>query len=230
MNTRKSYWAGIALLLILPWCVSAGAAQGDDPADQEIVIGWTAWADTEFVTKLAERAIEKYSDYEVTLRMANIAVQYQGVAEGSLDGMLMAWLPDTHADYMERVKDDVVDLGTMYKGARLGWVVPDYVPEDQLASIEDLKKAEVMEKLDGKIQGIDPGAGLMQMSNTTIDDYGLGDYRLVSASGAAMTVALERAVEAARRGDGEVGDGKIFVTELQQCIRIRTGESGGTAI
>ena len=31
-------------------------------------------------------------------------------------------------------------------------------------------------------------------------------------------------------GEGEVGDGKIFVTELQQCIRIRTGESGGTAI
>jgi len=29
---------------------------------------------------------------------------------------------------------------------------------------------------------------------------------------------------------GEVGDGKIFVTHLEQCIRIRTGESGGDAI
>ncbi len=29
---------------------------------------------------------------------------------------------------------------------------------------------------------------------------------------------------------GEVGDGKIFVLDLPQCIRIRTGETGGLAI
>jgi nitrogen regulatory protein P-II 1 len=30
--------------------------------------------------------------------------------------------------------------------------------------------------------------------------------------------------------DGEVGDGKIFITPLEECIRIRTGERGGNAI
>ena len=29
---------------------------------------------------------------------------------------------------------------------------------------------------------------------------------------------------------GEIGDGKIFVLDLPQCIRIRTGERGGVAI
>jgi nitrogen regulatory protein P-II 1 len=29
---------------------------------------------------------------------------------------------------------------------------------------------------------------------------------------------------------GTVGDGKIFVTPLEECIRIRTGERGSTAI
>ena len=29
---------------------------------------------------------------------------------------------------------------------------------------------------------------------------------------------------------GEIGDGKIFVTSLEQCIRIRTGETGSEAI
>ena len=29
---------------------------------------------------------------------------------------------------------------------------------------------------------------------------------------------------------GETGDGKIFVLDLPQCIRIRTGETGGVAI
>ena len=30
--------------------------------------------------------------------------------------------------------------------------------------------------------------------------------------------------------EGHVGDGKIFVTPLEQCIRIRTGEKGRNAI
>jgi nitrogen regulatory protein PII len=30
--------------------------------------------------------------------------------------------------------------------------------------------------------------------------------------------------------DGEIGDGKIFVTPLEKVVRIRTGERGGSAI
>src|SRR5262250_617590 len=39
---------------------------------------------------------------------------------------------------------------------------------------------------------------------------------------------VERAVEAIRKaaGTGKIGDGKIFVTPIEQAIRIRTGESG----
>jgi len=38
-------------------------------------------------------------------------------------------------------------------------------------------------------------------------------------------------IETARSdGDGAIGDGKIFITPLEECIRIRTGETGGTAI
>ena len=29
---------------------------------------------------------------------------------------------------------------------------------------------------------------------------------------------------------GKIGDGKIFVTQLQQAVRIRTGESGAEAV
>lgn len=39
---------------------------------------------------------------------------------------------------------------------------------------------------------------------------------------------LERIVEAARTG--EVGDGKIFVSPVNQAVRIRTGESGDEAL
>ena len=38
-------------------------------------------------------------------------------------------------------------------------------------------------------------------------------------------------LSAAKHGsDGKIGDGKIFVTALEKCIRIRTGEEGGDAI
>jgi len=38
-------------------------------------------------------------------------------------------------------------------------------------------------------------------------------------------------ISAARTGsEGTVGDGKIFITPLEECIRIRTGETGGSAI
>jgi len=43
---------------------------------------------------------------------------------------------------------------------------------------------------------------------------------------------LENAVEAITRAanTGKIGDGKIFVTALEQVVRIRTGESGEDAL
>jgi nitrogen regulatory protein PII len=43
---------------------------------------------------------------------------------------------------------------------------------------------------------------------------------------------VERSVEAIRKaaGTGKIGDGKIFVTAVEQAIRIRTGESGIDAL
>lgn len=175
--------------------MAAGAAQPAFAQDDEpLTIGWTAWSDAEFVTKLAQQLITEHYGQEVELIQTGIAPQYQGVAQGDIDAMMMAWLPGTHADYWDQVGQDVVTLGVLYTDAKLGWVVPEYVPEDQLSSIADLTDPEVREKLDSTIQGIDPGAGLMRLSNETIEAYGLDEYELVSASDAAMVAALDRAI------------------------------------
>ena len=49
---------------------------------------------------------------------------------------------------------------------------------------------------------------------------------------AVMDEMLEPAIEAIARiaSTGKIGDGKIFVTNLEQVIRIRTGETGPDAI
>ena len=43
---------------------------------------------------------------------------------------------------------------------------------------------------------------------------------------------LDRTIDALARSarTGEIGDGKIFVIELHECIRIRSGETGNDAI
>ena len=43
---------------------------------------------------------------------------------------------------------------------------------------------------------------------------------------------VERTIEAIIKGarTGNIGDGKIIVTPVEQCIRIRTGEKGQAAI
>ena len=43
-----------------------------------------------------------------------------------------------------------------------------------------------------------------------------------------LDATIEAIIKGARTGN--IGDGKIFVTELTDCIRIRTGEKGGEAI
>jgi nitrogen regulatory protein P-II 1 len=43
-----------------------------------------------------------------------------------------------------------------------------------------------------------------------------------------VQATIDAIVEGAR--SGEIGDGKIFVLPLEQCVRIRTGETGNVAI
>jgi nitrogen regulatory protein P-II 1 len=47
-----------------------------------------------------------------------------------------------------------------------------------------------------------------------------------------VDITVETILRSARTNgaEGHVGDGKIFITPLEDCIRIRTGERGGGAI
>ena len=164
-------------------------------ADEPITIYTDNYAADEAMSRVARDLIEQHFDTPVELKPVSVGVSFVGTARDERSMFLAAWLPATHGEYMARVEDDVVNLGTIYTGAKLGWVVPDYVPADQLGSIEDLKKPQVAERLNGRIQGISAGAGLMQLSNKAVEEYALDDYRLITASGPAMTAALKRAIE-----------------------------------
>ena len=50
----------------------------------------------------------------------------------------------------------------------------------------------------------------------------------VAVNEAFVKPTIDAIIEGARTG--KIGDGKIFVMDLPDCIRIRTGETGGVAI
>ena len=190
-NTMKRFATlGMALAATL----SFGNAQA---ADNNVVeIGYFNWSDALFTSHVAEYIISEKMGHEVEMTKADPAAVYQAVASGDLDFHTDAWLPDTHSDYFQKTAGKTVNLGPVYSRARLGWVVPNYVPKDQLNSIEDLKSDSIQDKLDGQIIGIGPGAGLTRLSKKAMDEYGLKDagYNLVISSGSGMTAALKRAI------------------------------------
>jgi nitrogen regulatory protein P-II 2 len=54
----------------------------------------------------------------------------------------------------------------------------------------------------------------------------------VKVEAAIKTEMLDQVIEAIEKSanTGKIGDGKIFVFELEQVVRIRTGETGGDAL
>ena len=53
----------------------------------------------------------------------------------------------------------------------------------------------------------------------------------IAVNDAFVEATIEAIVHSSRTGDtGQLGDGKIFILPLEDCVRIRTGERGGQAI
>lgn len=66
-------------------------------------------------------------------------------------------------------------------------------------------------------------------------EYTVNLLRKVQLQIAVNEEFVEPTIEAISKGGrsgekGEIGDGKIFVLPLEDCVRIRTGERGGEAI
>lgn len=157
--------------------------------DKSVNLAYVEWSDAVVATNLLAATLEKQG-YDVTMTPLPAAAMWQAVATGEADAMVAAWLPATHAAYYEKLKDQVDLIGPNVEGAKIGWVVPDYV---DLASVEDLKTKG--DTVNNKVIGIDPGAGLMQASEKAIKDYDLSNIDLVDGSDATMTAALKDAID-----------------------------------
>ena len=190
-NLFKSLMTKLAMSTVVAMGIVVGPAVAAEP----IKIAVTNWADVLSVANVAKYVLETSLKQPVQFVQADIGIQYQGVARGDLDIMVGGWLPVTHGMYYTKYKNDLDDVGVIYTGGKNGWAVPAYIPESQVSLISDLEKPDVKSKLNGTIQGIEPGGGLMQASEKTIKAYDLNGYNLQSSSEAGMLAGVQRAYQ-----------------------------------
>ncbi|KOP80797.1 glycine/betaine ABC transporter [Lysinibacillus sp. FJAT-14745] len=168
------------------------ACSGDDSSkssgnSKDVNLAYVEW-DTEIASTNVVGQVLEDLGYNVTLTPLDNAIMWEAVSKGEADGMVAAWLPNTHAPQYEKYKNDLDDLGENLAGAKIGLVVPSYM---DVNSIEDLKK-----QADHTITGIEPGAGITAATEKALDEYdNLADWNLLTSSSGAMTTSLAKAIK-----------------------------------
>ncbi|WP_222536007.1 glycine betaine ABC transporter substrate-binding protein [Pedobacter polysacchareus] len=181
----KKIFGSILIALV----IGAIASCGKTNDDKKVTIAYVNWAEGVAMTQLSKVLLEK-EGYTVALKNADVAPVFAAVAGGDADVFLDTWMPVTHKEYLDKFGANLEVLGTNFKNARIGFVVPEYV---KISSIEDLN---VNAKLfNGKIVGIDAGAGIMNKTEQAIKDYEL-KLELQSSSEAAMLAVLKKSIDA----------------------------------
>jgi glycine betaine/proline transport system substrate-binding protein len=117
--------------LVSTWTEGVNSVDG-----AELKILYVAWDDVIASSHVVESALESVG-YDVELIQVDAGPMWAGVADGSGDVTVGAWLPTTHADYYAEYEGKFEDLGANISGTKLGLVVPTYMDID---SIEDLKE------------------------------------------------------------------------------------------
>lgn len=118
------------------------ACNGDDSSKssgnaKDVNLAYVEW-DTEIASTNVVGQVLEDLGYNVTLTPLDNAIMWEAVSKGEADGMVAAWLPNTHAPQYEKYKNDLDELGENLTGAKIGLVVPSYM---DVNSIEDLKKS-----------------------------------------------------------------------------------------
>lgn len=159
-------------------------------ADKEVELAYVEWSSEVASTNVVRAVLQERMGYDCDIIPVSAAAMWQAVSTGDVAGLVAAWLPTTHGHYLEKVKDDVVNLGPNLEGTRIGLVVPAYVTIDTIGEMNDHA-----DKFDGKIIGIDPGAGIMSTTEKVLEEYNLDEIELMEGSGATMTAVLKNSIE-----------------------------------
>jgi glycine betaine/proline transport system substrate-binding protein len=121
---------------------------------------------------------------------------YKAIKDGTADLCVGFWLPTGHEKAWSQVKASVVELSTIYEGARFYWAVLSYIPESEVSSIEDLRKPAVSAKMLKTIRGLSLDASITAESINAIAAYELGSagYHVIPGEFGPWKEALNSAI------------------------------------
>ncbi|MFE5485085.1 ABC transporter permease/substrate binding protein [Streptomyces sp. NPDC056527] len=159
---------------------------------KKINLGYIPWDEGIASTFLWKELLERRG-YEVDAKQLEAGALYTGLAGGQIDFQTDSWLPVTHAQYWEKYRNKLEDLGSWYGPTSLELSVPSYMKG--IDSLDDLKGKGGQFK--GRIIGIEPSAGMMGiLKDKVLNDYGLkGEYKVVDGSTPGMLAELKRAYD-----------------------------------
>lgn len=202
MNTHRKYLRrGVALTSVVALGLTLAACgsgddgdSGGDGGDKTITLGYIpSWTDGLSTAYLLDAKLQEAGYTVEHKEISDAGVLYTALADGDVDIYPSAWPEVTHASYMKQYEGDIEDLDTYYDNAKLTFAVPEYTDID---SIDEL--ADNTDKFNGEIIGIEPGAGLTDITkNSVIPEYGLdkAGYTLKESSTQAMLTELKKATD-----------------------------------
>lgn len=196
MTVKSRLFKSAAALSVGALALTACGDDGGDTAGGgeggEITIGvFNGWEEGIAASELWAYVLEE-EGYEVNLEYADPAPVYSGLSTNDYNVTLDTWLPVTHADYVEEYSEDISNLGSWNEESSLHLAVNEDAPID---SIEEL--ADNADEFNNEIIGIDPGAGITQLTESeVIPTYGLEDMEYTTSGTPAMLQELESATEA----------------------------------
>lgn len=136
--------------------------------------------------------------YTVEVTEGSHAEIFPMLGEGEVDILAATWLPNGHAALYEPVQDVTFPIAPLYEDARFFWVVPSYVPEDEVNSIADLTDPEVRANFPDEIVSLPETTGLTTGGRRVVEAYGLDEagYELVAAPPADWLGTFDEAIAA----------------------------------
>ena len=185
MKFGRLYMLGLALVVSL--LLAACGSDAEATKSKAVNLAYVEWETEVASTHVVGQVLEDLG-YDVTLTPLDNGIMWESLANGKVDGMVSAWLPQTHAPQVKKYKDQIDDLGVNLEGGKIGMVVPSYM---DVNSIEDLT-----DEADKTITGIDPGANMTKATEDAYKVYpNLEDWTVLTSSSVAMTGALKKAIE-----------------------------------
>ena len=162
-----------AIMSVTAAALGCGSSAAFAQSKDAITLGQIGLSFHQAAAAVVARVLADYGQ-PVVFSTALHEEMFARMRRGEVDLLCSAWLPGSHGAYLAPFENEVEKLTVLYEPYAF-WGVPDYIPEDEVLTVQDLRKPDVAARMTKIIQGIGPGAGISRFSREAVESYGLAE-------------------------------------------------------